>query len=100
MKPTNADTTIHDLNRCRCGCSDIRELYNGYICWKHWGQPYSDWTNSYVISALTTIQNVPSVIMPSVPSAPINSLVVSNPADDFLDLRRVLITSPEGRTTV
>ena len=28
------------------------------------------------------------------------SFVVSNPAEDFFDLRRVLITSPEGKTTV
>ena len=38
--------------------------------------------------------------MPSVPSAPINNFVVSNPADDFLARRRVLMTCPEGRTTV
>ena len=42
----------------------------------------------------------PSVMIPSVPSAPIKSLVVSNPADDFLARRLVLITSPLGRTTV
>jgi hypothetical protein len=42
----------------------------------------------------------PSVIIPKVPSAPMKSLVVSKPAEHFLDLRRVLITSPEGRTTV
>jgi hypothetical protein len=38
--------------------------------------------------------------MPRVPSAPMNSLVVSNPADDLRDRRLVFITSPEGRTTV
>ena len=38
--------------------------------------------------------------MPNVPSAPMKSLVVSNPADDLRALRRVLITSPDGRTTV
>jgi hypothetical protein len=43
---------------------------------------------------------VNSVIMPSVPSAPMNNFVVSNPADDLRDRRLVLITSPEGRTTV
>ena len=41
-----------------------------------------------------------SVMMPRVPSAPMNSLVVSNPADDLRDRRLVFITSPEGRTTV
>jgi len=43
---------------------------------------------------------VTSVTMPRVPSAPINSFVVSNPADDLRDRRLVFITSPEGRTTV
>ena len=43
---------------------------------------------------------VTSVTMPSVPSAPMNNFVVSNPADDLRERRRVLITSPDGRTTV
>jgi len=43
---------------------------------------------------------LPSVTIPSVPSAPMNSLVRSKPADDFLALCLVLMTSPEGRTTV
>jgi hypothetical protein len=43
---------------------------------------------------------VTSVTMPRVPSAPINSFVVSNPADDLRERRLVLITSPDGRTTV
>jgi len=42
----------------------------------------------------------PSVMIPRVPSAPVNNFVVSQPADDFRDRRRVLITSPDGRTTV
>jgi hypothetical protein len=42
----------------------------------------------------------PSVTIPRLPSAPMNNLVVSNPAEDFLALLRVFITSPEGRTTV
>lgn len=42
----------------------------------------------------------PSVTIPSVPSAPMKSLVVSNPADDFLALCLVLMTSPLGSTTV
>lgn len=42
----------------------------------------------------------PSVTIPNVPSAPINNLVVSNPAADFLARLRVLITLPLGRTTV
>ena len=45
-------------------------------------------------------KKAPSVIIPRVPSAPINNLVASNPADDLRDLRRVLMTSPEGKTTV
>lgn len=40
------------------------------------------------------------MIIPSVPSAPTKSFVVSNPAEDLRDRRRVLITSPDGRTTV
>ena len=43
---------------------------------------------------------LPSVIIPSVPSAPMKSFVVSNPAEDFRDRLRVLTTSPDGRTTV
>ena len=43
---------------------------------------------------------LPSVTIPRVPSAPIKSLVVSKPADDFRALRLVFITSPLGRTTV
>jgi hypothetical protein len=46
------------------------------------------------------MQELPSVTMPSVPSAPIKSLVVSKPAEDLRARRRVLITLPEGRTTV
>ena len=42
----------------------------------------------------------PSVTIPKVPSAPINSLVVSKPAADFLARLRVLMTWPFGRTTV
>jgi len=45
-------------------------------------------------------EHLPSVTIPNVPSAPTNSLVKSNPAADLRDLRLVLITSPEGKTTV
>ena len=38
--------------------------------------------------------------MPSVPSAPMKSFVVSKPADDLRARLRVLMTSPEGSTTV
>jgi hypothetical protein len=71
--------------------------------------------------------DIPSVTIPSVPSAPINSFVKSNPADDFLNGREkqaaisrrygthrtplinpkshlarclVLMTSPSARTAV
>jgi hypothetical protein len=43
---------------------------------------------------------LPSVTIPSVPSAPIKSLVVSKPAEDLRARWRVLITFPDGRTTV
>lgn len=43
---------------------------------------------------------VPSVTMPRVPSAPMKSFVVSKPVADFLALLRVLMTSPDGSTTV
>ena len=43
---------------------------------------------------------LPSVIIPKVPSAPMNNFVTSKPAEDFLARCRVLMTSPEGRTTV
>jgi hypothetical protein len=42
----------------------------------------------------------PSVTIPSVPSAPMKSFVVSNPVDDFLALCLVLMTLPEGSTAV
>lgn len=45
-------------------------------------------------------RNVASVTMPSVPSAPMKSLVVSNPVADLRARERVLMTSPDGRTTV
>ena len=37
--------------------------------------------------------------MPRVPSAPMNSLVMLNPADDLCNRHLVFITSPERRTT-
>ena len=40
------------------------------------------------------------MIIPSVPSAPMKSFVVSNPAEDFRERLRVLTTSPDGSTTV
>lgn len=43
---------------------------------------------------------VPSVMIPSVPSAPMKILVMSIPADDFRARRRVLMTLPLGSTTV
>ena len=39
-------------------------------------------------------------MIPRVPSAPMNNLVVSKPAEDLRARWRVLMTSPEGRTTV
>jgi hypothetical protein len=42
----------------------------------------------------------PSVTIPSVPSLPMNILVISKPTDDFRERRLVLITFPEGNTTV
>lgn len=45
-------------------------------------------------------RRAPSVTIPRVPSAPMKSFVVSNPADDFRARRRVLMTSPDGSTTV
>jgi hypothetical protein len=44
--------------------------------------------------------SVASVTIPKVPSAPIKSLVISGPAADLRALERVLMISPEGRTTV
>ena len=43
---------------------------------------------------------LPSVTITRVPSAPMNNLVVSKPAEDLRALLRVLITEPSGRTTV
>jgi hypothetical protein len=57
-------------------------------------------TVATVVGTTGARRMVISVMMPRVPSAPINSLVVSNPADDLRDRRLVFITSPEGRTTV
>ena len=43
---------------------------------------------------------VTSVMLPSVPSAPTNSFLVSNPAADLRARHQVLINSPDGKTTV
>ena len=45
-------------------------------------------------------QIVTSVTMPRMLSASINSFVVSNLADNLCERHLVLITSPDGRTTV
>ena len=57
-------------------------------------------TTAHLVGNNGASLNVASVTIPSVPSAPMNSFVVSNPALDFRALWRVLITSPEGNTTV
>lgn len=44
--------------------------------------------------------DAPSVTIPSVPSAPMNSFVKSGPAADLRALERVLMISPFGSTTV
>lgn len=44
--------------------------------------------------------NMPSVMIPKVPSAPMKSFVVSKPAADFLARRLVLTICPFGRTAV
>jgi len=45
-------------------------------------------------------RDTPSVTIPSVPSAPMNSFVKSGPAADLRALERVLMISPFGSTTV
>lgn len=46
------------------------------------------------------VYNTPSVTIPNVPSAPMKSFVVSKPAEDFRERLLVLMTSPDGSTTV
>ena len=48
-----------------------------------------------VVGTRAARRMVTSVMMPSVPSAPTNNFVVSNPAANLRARRRILITSPE-----
>jgi hypothetical protein len=57
-------------------------------------------TTAHFVGSNGASLNVASVTIPRVPSAPMNSLVVSKPALDLRARWRVLIISPEGRTTV
>lgn len=57
-------------------------------------------TTAHLVGSNGANLSVASVTIPNVPSAPMNNLVVSNPALDFRARWRVLITSPEGSTTV
>lgn len=57
-------------------------------------------TTAHLVGSNGASRKVASVTIPRVPSAPMNSFVISGPAADLRALERVLITSPEGRTTV
>ena len=59
-----------------------------------------NWATATEVGSLGASRSVASVTIPRVPSAPMKSLVVSKPAEDLRARRRVLMTSPEGRTTV
>lgn len=70
-----------------------------------WGERGPDESSLYPTRTVSLIDRhirmfLPSVIIPSVPSAPINSLVMSNPAADLRDRLLVLMTLPDGRTMV
>jgi len=97
---TDADALVHHFNRGFRGPAYVRELNNGNRSRQDRGQADRHCTFVSLERYAKEQSNIPSVTIPSVPSAPMKSLVVSNPAEDFLDLRRVLMTSPEGRTTV
>ena len=57
-------------------------------------------TTAHLVGKSGASLSVASVTIPNVPSAPMKSLVISGPAADLRARERVLITSPEGRTTV
>jgi hypothetical protein len=57
-------------------------------------------TTAHLVGKSGASLNVASVTIPRVPSAPMKSLVISGPAADLRALERVLMISPEGRTTV
>lgn len=103
LTDSSTDTRVQDVPRGFCGCTDIWKRHNGHCGREERGQsdgycPES--VRSYRDDTMPTMGTIPSVMIPRVPSAPMKSLVVSNPAEDFLDLRRVFMTSPEGNTTV
>lgn len=86
------------LNSFNC-VLDVGELGHCNFCRDQWGQTESSCCEFSTANEHSTAF-VPSVTIPKVPSAPINNLVVSNPAEDLRALCRVLITSPDGSTTV
>jgi hypothetical protein len=57
-------------------------------------------TTAHLVGNNGASLSVASVTIPSVPSAPMKSLVISGPAADLRARERVLMISPEGRTTV
>ena len=82
--------------------SHVRELSHCNLGRNHRRKAKSSFNHPNSISILMwkEYDNKPSVTIPSVPSAPMKSFVVSIPAEDFLARRRVLITFPFGNTTV
>jgi len=98
---TNANTRVHNFDDSLSRMFDAGELHNGDICGEERGESDSGYIRNLVSRVKKNHgESIPSVMIPRVPSAPMNSLVTSKPADDFLDLWRVLIISPLGRTTV
>jgi hypothetical protein len=101
----NADASVHHIyHRLRVsGLLYVGELNDGHSGWQN-GSQMKRYLRSnfsgYTSRMKKTWGYLPLVIIPRVPSAPMNNFVVSNPAEDFRDLLRVLITSPDGSTTV
>ncbi len=62
--------------------------------------PILGWLRQFRRHAGEVKDDLPSVIIPKVPSAPMKSFVKSKPDADFLARLLVLMTSPLGSTTV
>ena len=80
----------------------VRELSHSHLRRDDRSKSQGSWKIQEKLEDAMEFRNstLPSVTIPRVPSAPMNSFVVSKPAEDFLALLRVLMTLPLGRTTV
>lgn len=93
--------TVQNFLDCADCMLDVNKL-----CHRYFGRDHGSQTkcccrvNSARQYTTCRANEIPSVTIPKVPSAPMKSLVVSKPVADFLARLRVFITSPEGNTAV